>query len=210
MSRKTMEREARQQFVVQAARGLFSSKGVENTSMEDIAAAVDYTRRTLYSYFKSRDEICLMVFCEDLAKRWAEQNKAIAKVDTGLRKIMAWGKSFYVFARENPHSMRLQFYWDFKGIERKRISPGVFSEFESLNYELAEGLREIFKLGIRDRSLRPNLHVDLSISQFLYTLRSIINRAISPAYSFAKFEPDEYVRHYLDLFSRGIRNIGGK
>lgn len=210
MSRKTMEYEARQQYVVQATRKLFDLKGIENTSMEDIATAVDYTRRTLYSYFKSRDEIFLMALCEDMIRRWDMQKKEITRVDSGLAKIMVWGETFYTFACKNPHSMRLHFYWDFKGIDRERISPRIFARFESLNNELADGLREIFKLGIRDRSLRSGLHIDLSISQYLYTLRSIIHRAISPAYSFAKFDPDKYVRHYLDFFSRAIRNIGGK
>jgi AcrR family transcriptional regulator len=210
MSRRTIERQARQRFILDAAARLFAKKGVENTSMEDIAAAVDYTRRTLYSYFRSRDEICLRVFMEDMAVRWARQQKAVAAADNGLAKILAWAESFYVFAHENPHSMRLQFYWDFKGIDRNRISRETFSAFKTLNDELADGLREIFRLGVEDGSLRPDLKIDLCISQYLYTVRTILNRAISPAYSFARFDPDEYVRHYLDLFSRGIRNVEGK
>jgi AcrR family transcriptional regulator len=204
-----MEREARQRFVLDAARRLFASKGVENTSMEDIAAAVDYTRRTLYSYFKGRDDICLLVFVEDMSVRWAAQKKAVAEVDDGLAKIMAWGESFYDFARKNPESMRLQFYWDFKGVDRKRISKEAFTTFKKLNDELADGLREIFRLGIEDGSLRPDLEMDICISQYLHTLRSILNRAVSESYSFASFDPDKYVQLYLDLFSRGIRNTKG-
>jgi AcrR family transcriptional regulator len=203
-----MEREARQRFVLEAARRLFASKGIHETSMEEIAAAVDYTRRTLYAYFKSRDEICLLVLVEDMSRRWSAQQSAMAQATSGLDKIVIWGESFYAFAKANPHSMRLHAYWDFKGIDRGRISPDVFAAFESLNSDLAEGLRAVFRMGIEDGSLRPDLRIDLTISQYLYSLRSVLNRALSPAYSFAEFDPDEYVSHYLDLFRRGIRSGG--
>lgn len=210
MSRKTVEREVRRQFVIDAARQLFASKGIEETSMDDIATAADYTRRTLYAYFRSRDEILLMVLVEDLKARWLIQQQALAPVETGLGKIIAWGESFYESARENPHSMRLQFYWDFKGVERKRVGKKVFANFEEINNELADGLRDIFRLGVKDSSLRPDLNIDLCISQFIYTLRAVLNRAISPTYSFARFDPDKYVKHYLDLYRRAIQNSGGQ
>ena len=57
MNRKEIELQSRRDFVLDAARRLYSTKGIENTSMEDIAGASDYTRRTLYTYFKSHDEI---------------------------------------------------------------------------------------------------------------------------------------------------------
>jgi len=206
MSRKTMERRTRQLFILDAARRLLAEKGIEETGMEDIAAAVEYTRRTLYAYFKSRDEIYLMILVEDLNVRWAEQKKAMTAAMTGLDKIKTWGESLYTFSREHPHSMSLQIYWDFRGIDRERVSPEVFAAFEAINEELAAGLREIFTLGVTDGSLRPGLQIDLCISQFLYSLRSVIHRALSPTYSFARIDPDEYVNHYLELFLRGIQN----
>ncbi len=208
MSRKTAEREVRKRFILDAARQLFDQKGIENTSMDDIASAVDYTRRTLYAYFKSRDEISLSLFVEDQTVRWTEQKKELAEAITGLEKIIKWGESLYSYTRRHPHSIRLQLYWDLKGIDRSAISDDVFASFEKLNDELAEGLREIFHLGVNDGSLRPDLKIDLTISQFLYSLRSILNRAISSTYSFAHFDADEYVKHYLELFARGIKNTG--
>lgn len=42
---------------IEVARSLFARKGVENTTMNDIAAASDKGRRTIYTYFKSKTEI---------------------------------------------------------------------------------------------------------------------------------------------------------
>jgi AcrR family transcriptional regulator len=193
-----------------AARGLFADKGVENTSMEDIATAAEYTRRTLYSYFKSHDEICLLVLAEDLEQRWALQQEALTHHETGLDKIMTWARVLYEFSRDNPQTLRLQLYWDFKGIDRSRIGDAVFAKFDAVNTSLADGLRAIFSQGIEDGSLRSDLAVDMCISQFLQSFRAILHRALMETYSFAVFDPDEYVQHYLDLFSRAIRNQKGK
>ena len=205
-SRREAESEVRRRLIVNAARGLLAERDVDAISMEEIAAAADYTRRTLYAYFKSRDEILLLLLCEDLAQRWLVQQQAIASVESGHDKLIAWGESLYTFARTHPRTVSLQAYWDYRGINRAKIGDDVAGEFEDLNSELAEGLREIFRLGIADGSLRPDLEVDLCISQFLYSLRSVIHRAMLPTYSFAMFDPDDYVEHFLDLFSRSVRH----
>jgi AcrR family transcriptional regulator len=204
MNRTEMEKESRMAFITDAARRLFGEKGIENTTMDDIAAASDYTRRTLYAYFKSFDEICLSVLLEDQAVRWELQKKAVAAADSGLAKLRAWGQSLYRFVRDNPQYVRLEVYWDFHGINPKLIDRKLFRRFKRQNDDLAEGLRGIFRHGIGDGPMRDDLHVDMCISQFLYSFRSVINRAISPGYSFAAFDADEYVNHYLDLFGRGI------
>jgi len=205
-----MEREVRQRYVLNAARNLFAANGVENTSMEDIATAAEYTRRTLYTYFKSHDEICLLVLAEDLEQRWGLQQEALARQETGLDKILAWAAVLYEYSRENPQTLRLQLYWDFKGIDRSRIGEEVFTRFEAVNTALADGLRAIFRQGVEDGTLRPDLVVDMSISQFLQSFRAILHRALMETYSFAHFDPDEYVQHYLDLYSRAIRNPKAK
>ena len=43
--------------LIDVARQLFVHKGVENTTMNDIAAASDKGRRTIYTYFKNKLEI---------------------------------------------------------------------------------------------------------------------------------------------------------
>jgi len=205
MSRKAAERNAKKKFILSAARKLYAEKGIEDTSMEDIAEASEYTRRTLYSYFLSRDEITLAILIEDLNARWKEQKDAIGSVESGLDKIVAWAEALNHFTERYPHSIRLQVYWDYRGINRRTISAETFAEFESINNELAEGLRAIFNLGIADGSLRDDLPIDLAISHFLYTYRSILNKAYFPTYSFARFGTEEYIEYYLRAFVDGIR-----
>jgi AcrR family transcriptional regulator len=203
------ERQARQRFVVDATRRLCTARGLDNTRMEDIAAAVDYTRRTLYAYFKSRDDILLLMVTDDLRVRWAEQKAALAVVTTGLEKFEVWGKTLYDYSKRNPCSIRLQYYWDYRGMDEDKVSREAFVDFKDINEQLAEGLRDIFRLGIADGTMRPDLEVDMTISHFLYSYRAVLNRALTGGYSFATVDSDTYVNDYLNLFIRAIRNSEG-
>ena len=66
--------------VVDVARQLFAKMGVENTTMNDIALASKKGRRTLYTYFKSKEDIYMAVveseldMLSDMMKRVAEKN----------------------------------------------------------------------------------------------------------------------------------------
>ncbi|WP_321333283.1 TetR/AcrR family transcriptional regulator [uncultured Bacteroides sp.] len=66
--------------LVDVARQLFAKMGVENTTMNDIAIASKKGRRTLYTYFKNKDEIYLAVveseldILSDMMKRVAEKD----------------------------------------------------------------------------------------------------------------------------------------
>ena len=66
--------------LVDVARQLFAKMGVENTTMNDIAIASKKGRRTLYTYFKSKDEIYSAVveseldMLSDIMKKVAEKN----------------------------------------------------------------------------------------------------------------------------------------
>lgn len=207
--RKQMNRMLRQQLILETTRSLLSTVDIETITMDRIAGAAGYTRRTIYAYFTSREEILLMLLKDDWAERWQKQQEAVRQAVAGLDKILVWGECLYAYSRDHPHATRLQAYWDYRGIHPNRIGRQAFQEFETLNDELARGLRTIFRLGVRDGSLRSDLKVDLCISQYLQSLRSVINRALSGTYSFAGFDPDTYVRHYLDLFKRSIENPKG-
>ena len=55
------KKEALEQFnrenILSAAKELFEQKGVEKTTMDDIALHADYSKSTIYVYFKSKEEI---------------------------------------------------------------------------------------------------------------------------------------------------------
>lgn len=73
--------------LIEVARQLFAYKGVENTTMSDIATASDKGRRTIYTYFKSKREIYEATIESD-SDRMVEQLKTVvAEADTATDKL---------------------------------------------------------------------------------------------------------------------------
>ena len=70
--------------LIEVARQLFAYKGIENTTMNDIANASDKGRRTIYTYFKNKKEIYNAVIEQ-------ESEKLIAQLMNILKKM---GKQF--------------------------------------------------------------------------------------------------------------------
>lgn len=86
------------QKLVDVARQLFAKNGLENTTMNDIAQEAGKGRRTLYSYFKSKEEVYYAVIESELerlsdkldevsAKKTRPQDKVIELIYTHLNMI---------------------------------------------------------------------------------------------------------------------------
>lgn len=86
------------QKLVDIARQLFAKKGIEGTTMNDIAVASGKGRRTLYTYFKSKKDVYYAVIESELerlsdkldevaAKKTSPQDKIIELIYTHLSMI---------------------------------------------------------------------------------------------------------------------------
>ncbi len=74
--------------LVDVARQLFAKKGVEETTMNDIAMASGKGRRTLYTYFKSKEQIYLAVVESELEMLSAQMEEAAERPIAPDEKIM--------------------------------------------------------------------------------------------------------------------------
>ena len=66
--------------LVDVARQLFAKKGVDDTTMNDIAVASKKGRRTLYTYFKSKEDIYIAVVESEL-EMLSDAMEQVAKKD---------------------------------------------------------------------------------------------------------------------------------
>lgn len=74
--------------LVDVARQLFAKKGVEATTMNDIAVASKKGRRTLYTYFKSKDQIYMTVVESELKMLSDTMDKVAKKPTVPDEKIL--------------------------------------------------------------------------------------------------------------------------
>lgn len=74
--------------LVDVARQLFAKKGVEETTMNDIAVASKKGRRTLYTYFKSKEQIYMAVVESELEFLSDKMNGVAMKNISPSEKIL--------------------------------------------------------------------------------------------------------------------------
>ena len=130
--------------LIEVARQLFAYKGMENTTMSDIANASDKGRRTIYTYFKNKKEIYRAVL-EKESEHLVERLRAIVDSDLNpTEKLMKFIDMRLDILRENINHQRATTNWraflvgEMKRVERVRSLAGE-KELAMLKRILKEG-----------------------------------------------------------------------
>lgn len=109
--------------LVDVARQLFAKKGVEDTTMNDIAVASRKGRRTLYTYFKSKEQIYMAVVeseLEMLSDRLTEAaERAVSPDKKILELIMTHLDTIKMVVYRNG-TLRASFFRDIWRVEAVR------------------------------------------------------------------------------------------
>ncbi|MDE5822759.1 MAG: TetR/AcrR family transcriptional regulator [Paramuribaculum sp.] len=129
--------------LIEVARQLFAHKGVENTTMNDIAAASDKGRRTIYTYFKNKREIYNAVIeresenlLENLREVKCSNLSPAEKLAEGLKRRF----EIVMQLSQRHDSIRIIFYRDLRRIDRIRKLVSE-KEKEIFNSIIEEGIK---------------------------------------------------------------------
>lgn len=132
------------QRLIEVARELFAKNGLEATTMNDIAKASGRGRRTLYTYFRHKEEIYYAVIEEELALL-SEKMEGVTKMHAEPEeKIFALIYTHLSIIRETVlrnGSLRAEFFRDIWMVEKFRRT---FDEKEHriLQLVLQEGIEK--------------------------------------------------------------------
>ncbi len=129
---------------IEVARQLFARKGIENTTMNDIASASDKGRRTIYTYFKSKREIFNAVIERETDKLLESLRAIVAQKRSPAEKLEEYIACRFETMKTIVHrngSLRAGFFRDVRKVDRARR---ILSkrETEMLTMLLAQGVEE--------------------------------------------------------------------
>ncbi|MCI5507651.1 MAG: TetR/AcrR family transcriptional regulator [Alloprevotella sp.] len=130
------------QRLIEVARELFAKNGLEATTMNDIAKASGRGRRTLYTYFRHKEEIYYAVIEEELALL-SEKMEGVTKMHAEPEeKIFALIYTHLSIIRETVlrnGSLRAEFFRDIWMVEKVRRTFDA-KEHRILQLVLQEGI----------------------------------------------------------------------
>jgi AcrR family transcriptional regulator len=76
------------ELIIDVARRLFAQQGIENTTIGDVATASNRSRRTIYTYFKSKEELLEASIESEMKKISAAMKKVASEKITPDKKLI--------------------------------------------------------------------------------------------------------------------------
>ncbi|MFC0812999.1 TetR/AcrR family transcriptional regulator [Paracoccus panacisoli] len=141
------EREAKRDAVLTTAARFFNEKGFHATSLDDLAAALNVTKPTIYHYFSNKDEILFectrrgVDTIAEAARRGAEQGGSGA---ARLREMLiayalVMTEDFGICVARTPDHL---------------LSPDSRRTLRSLKADIDRHIRRVIREGVEDGSIR--------------------------------------------------------
>jgi AcrR family transcriptional regulator len=106
--RKTRKKEELRALILDGAKRLFVKKGIEATTIRNIADAVDYSIGTVYVYFKDKNAILHALHTQGFTQL-AGDFKVLYNVADPMARLRAMGKVYISFALQNSDMYDLMF-----------------------------------------------------------------------------------------------------
>lgn len=184
--------------ILESAGSLFSEKGFEATTIGDISAASEYSRRTVYAYFQSKEDILHSLICEglsDLKKSVTDILSRETDLEKQCREIFDAMGDFYT-----SYPLAAEIINGFKPSDIPEPSEAVkriFALGEEINSALSGFIRGGIESGKVSRDIIPELTVCILWSE------------ISSFYGLVKSK-GEFIRKRLSLSETELCEHGFK
>ena len=188
--------------IMTAAEKLFSEKGYEQTTIEDISKESEYSRRTIYAYYESKDDILHCIIEKGLQALKTDIENA-ANDNAGFTDAYrAVCRAMRKYRREYPHSLgRL----NRSGDEEigQAVKSAAVKNILRLGTEINETLEALIIRGQENGEVRKDIIPTLTV----YVLWSSIDSLLALAGTKGKFICAQMTEEkFLDYGFRQIVN----
>jgi len=165
LERELHRREDNKIFILKAAEEVIAQKGCSVATMDDIAEEAQFSKATLYRYFKSKGELFFEIIVNSLEELIQELNKIQKKRTNSERKLEEVAQLVLNHFREKENIARI-FFMDKFLMEKLRIlvteQESMASDLERLymkkiktqHKRILEGICEILNSGVEAGEFR--------------------------------------------------------
>jgi len=208
--RREREKTERRKMIMDCAKDLILSTGVEGVSMGDIAKKTELSKATLYLYFPSKDELFNEI-CEESASVFIDSVRPrLEEGITGLEALKRyWAAYLEVFGRSGEmmilFALRRYLFSSFPRIPGDEKTKTA-SRYTDMLYYL---IKDLIEQGIAEKSFDAMTDSDMVtrtiISLFFYIVE---NAAKQPKTEMTSITVIEEMRNVFQIILRGIAREG--
>lgn len=175
--RKKEPRSVHREHIASAAQTLFMEKGIQVTSMDDIARVAGYSKATLYVYFENKEEIVIVLVLESMKKLYAYLSDAFHEEFTTKKIYDRLCNALLQYQKEYPFYFQIAL--DKIDIE---FEEGTYLPEEKETYRVGEKINEcmiqFLRDGIKQGDIRKDIDLLPTIFTFWATIAGLIQMAI--------------------------------
>jgi AcrR family transcriptional regulator len=142
------DREVKREAVIRAAAHAFNHKGYHNTSLDDIAAALEVTKPTVYYYVTNKEQLlfeCFVAGVEPIRAGFREARNPDIPARERLNAVL----------RNYAQAMASEFGWSMVRVEEQDLPPEMSSHIKAMKSEIDQGIRRLIREGVQDGSIHP-------------------------------------------------------
>jgi AcrR family transcriptional regulator len=110
--RKEREKEARREEIINAAEKIFFERGLSASTMDDVAAAAELSKGTLYLYYKSKEDLYLAVTIRGMELMYKLFEKAVATNENPIKLLLNLEEAYYTFFRDYRHYYQMLYFFE--------------------------------------------------------------------------------------------------
>lgn len=191
-------KQQRLSLILEAAERVFNQKGIENTTMQDIATDANIGIATLFRYFPKKEKLIVAVATR-LLEPMLERFEYVAGLPVPcLDKLEA----LFDFFIEDHYKLSTTFMVDFESYAAHFPEPlEDIHHFNALTRRISQVYSRIIQNGIEDGSVRSDLEVRDTLTTLINTF-GIFSKKLSLQKNIPMLEADLTTELQLDILKR--------
>jgi len=202
--RREREKLKRRNDIIDAAERIFFTMGIENSTMDEVAADAELSKGTLYLYFKSKDDLQFAIFIRGSDILMKIMKESLNDNNSGYRNLLSLAEVFVRFSNQYRDYFNLFMHFESSRMKDLNIDQQQIQLYLKEQSPLALVGQQVMK-GMQDGSLRSDLSPEVFSatlwSQMLGVLIILNNKA--DLYEIFNLKADEILQTHLELVSHG-------
>jgi len=154
--RKEREKEHRRDEIVDAAQAVFFEKGLQNSTMDEIAEAAELSKGTLYLYYKSKEDLYLSVMMRGLGVLRVMFAHSISQSANPIDALQRIGDTYYRFFLEHRNYFSMFHFFEHPQFH-KQVSEEMRATCSTENHRTWDLVISVIQRGMDEQLIRPDL-----------------------------------------------------
>lgn len=213
--RKEKEKEIRRNDIIEAAERVFFSKGYSVATMDDVAREAEFSKRTVYVYFNSKEQLYFEIMVRGYQHLIAMMKTELQKTEGlhALDRIKQIGRTLHAFSNLYPDHFTAIMEYENSELD---FDKGIPDESREACYALGEKVLQylinVLSEGIEEGVIRDDLDVvNTALALWSCTLGvfNTVKKKKQYIMNYHQRNPEELVSTVFELLTKAIQSEDG-